>query len=185
MFVACSVRLLPLALALVALPPVARADDPPACKAYLVPCNIASPYSGTFHWTTVLQSSAGKTTEDVTVRILKGKAVCEGSIVTTDPSETGGSIKGDGLVVVEWGTGTDDDPKLPWYRVAVACPGMGGSAPARMDSDHMDTYKQPRRQGFAVFEGSTEEENPDADPDNGVTGTMRITWKLERGQVSH
>ena len=173
MFVARAVRFVLVASALIALPLAARAEDPPACKSYLVPCNIAGAYSGTFHWVTVLQSSAGKTTEEVTVRILRGKAVCEGS------------IKGDGLVVAEWGTGTDDDPKMPWYRVAVACPGMGGSGPPSMDGDHMDTYKQPRRRGFAVLEGSIEEENPDADPDNGVTGTIRISWKLERGQVSH
>ena len=180
MSVARAVRLLLVALLPVVGPHPAHADDPPACRAYLVPCNIGGHYSGTFHWVSVLQSSRGKTTEDVTVRILHGQAACEGSIVTTDPLETGGTIKGDGLVIVEWGTGTDDDPKMPWYRIAVACPGMGGSAPASMDRDSMETYKQPRQKGFAVFEGSTDEENPDADPDNGVTGTMRINWKLSR-----
>lgn len=89
----------------------------------------------------------------------------------------GESIRGEGLLVVEWGRGTDDDPDEPWYRIAVACPGAGGLAPADMNGS-VETYTQPRRSGFAAFEGTVQEAHPDADPDNGVTGTWSLMWSL-------
>ena len=162
---------------LLAGPLPGTAQEPPPCRPSLVPCNIGHHYSGTFHRVSVLASASGKTTEDVTVRVQHGKAVCEGSIVSTDPSAQMGPIRGDGLLVVEWGVGTDDDPALPWYRIAVACPGVAGSAPARVE-DMMETYKQPRRKGFTLLEGASQEESPDADPVNGVTGTVSLQWSL-------
>lgn len=152
-----------------------NAQEPPPCRSYLVPCNIGDHYSGTFHRVSTVESSNGKTTEDVTVRVLHGKARCEGSIVSTDPSALVGPIRGDGLFIVEWGVGVENDAALPWYRIAVACPGVNGSSPARLE-DMMETYQQPRRKGFAVFEGSTQEESPEADPVNGVTGTVSLQW---------
>lgn len=159
------------------------APEAPPCKAYLVPCNIGQHYSGTFHRNSVLESSGGKTTEDVTVRIVQGKARCDGSVSSTDPSQKTGPIQGDGLLVVEWGTGVEDDPALPWYRIAVECPDLEGHPP-EMRGGGLDTYKQPRRKGFAVLEGSHKEENPDADPVNGVTGTVSLEWALSLGRAA-
>lgn len=155
--------------ALLAFPLTAAAAEPedPPCKAYLVPCNLGSSYSGTFRWVSVVQSPAGKTAEDVTAKVTRGKVRCLGS------------VEGEGLLTVETGIGTDDDPQQPWYRIAVACPGAG-SEPARMNGSEWSTYKQPRKGGIAVLEGSLEEDHPDVDPVNGVTGTIKLTWSLSQ-----
>lgn len=153
------------------------AQDPPPCRAYLVPCNIGQHYSGTFHQISTLESPGGKTTEDVTVRVLQGKARCEGSVVSTDPSAKTGTIRGDGLFIVEWGVGVEDDPALPWYRIAAECPDLDGKPP-EMRGAGIDTYRQPRRKGFTLLEGSNREESPEADPVNGVTGTVSLEWSL-------
>jgi hypothetical protein len=145
-----------------------------------VSCNIGDPYSGTFHRVSVLEHPGGKTTEDVTAKIVRGKVSCEGSTTTTDPSASGGTIKGNGLLTVEWGKGTEDDPEQPWYRIAIACPGEDGS-PARMGGSvsEMDTYEQPR-QTFSLLEGKSEEDHPSTDEANGVTGKVRLSWSLSR-----
>ena len=164
------VRCFPLVFFLAGL--AAAAEEPPPCRMYLVSCNIGYAYSGTFSWTAVVESQAGKTTETVTARVAGGKATCEG--VTAD-----GPVKGEGLVTVETGLGTDDDPAQPWYRIAVACPGPDG-APARMGGGELSTYKQPLKGGLAVLKGAHEEEHPDSDPVNGVKGTLRLSWALSR-----
>jgi hypothetical protein len=153
------------------------ADEEPACRSHLVPCNIGQHYSGTVRWVSTLATSAETVTDDVTARVTRGRVACEGSITRNGPSGRAESIRGGGLLVVEWGRGTEDDPDAPWYRIAVACPGAGGPAPADM-TDAVETYKQPRRKGFAVLEGAVQEEHPDADPVNGVTGTWSLKWSL-------
>jgi len=143
-----------------ALPALAQNDVP--CRPYLVPCNYADHFSGTFHWESVL----GDERESVTATITNGKAVCSGS------------SNGPGLVAVEFGLGTDDAPTQPWYRVAVACP---TTRPAEMNGTEMSTYKQPTAaREPRVLEGSSQDENPDADPANGVTGTLKLRWSLKR-----
>ncbi len=156
----------------------AEPQDPPACRPHLVSCNIGDHYSGTFKRLSVVEYPGGKTTEDVAARVVRGKTSCEGSITSTDPSAETGPIRGDGLLAVEWGKGTEDDPEQPWYRIAVACPGVNGS-PARMGGSEIDTYKQPRRT-FSLLEGKSEEEHPETDEVNGVTGTVRLSWSLSR-----
>lgn len=158
---------------------VSGADEAPPCRSHLVHCNIGDAYSGTVHRVSVLMSATGKTSEDITVHILRGKARCEGTITSTDASVQTGPVKGEGLLIVEWGAAGEDAPE-PWYRIAASCPGPGGSSPARTDSNDMDTYKQPRRSGFSLLKGSVQDEHPDADSVNGVTGTVRLEWSLSR-----
>ena len=155
-------------------------EEPPPCRMYLVPCNLGEAYSGTFQWTFVVEGPAGKTTETVTARVVRGKTTCEGSVVSTDGSTQTGPIRGNGLLTVESGLGTDDDPAQPWYQIAVACPGVDGAA-ARMGGGETSTYKQPLW-GLASLEGSHEEEHPDTDPVNGVSGTVRLRWSLSRSR---
>ena len=158
-----------------AVAPAAAQDLP--CRAHLVPCNLAHHFSGSVSWTSAIESVAGKTTETVTVHVARGKARCEGSVASTDPGATSGRIAGEGLVVLETGIGTDEDDAAPWYRLAVACPGVDG-VPAAMNGSEMSSYKQPRSGSLARVQGSREEEHPDADPVNGVTGTLLLRWSL-------
>jgi hypothetical protein len=167
---------LALGSALVAGPLAAGAQEQPSCQARLVPCNLGHHYSGTFRWTCVAKSDAGTTTEDVTVHVVRGKARCEGSVVSTDPSATTGAIGGDGLLVVESGTGTEEDSSRPWYRIAAACPGVDGS-PAQIDGGEFNTFRQGRR-GYDLLEGALDEEIPG--DENGGGGSLRLRWKLTR-----
>jgi hypothetical protein len=167
-------------LALIACSFTIGAEDAPPCRPHLVHCNIGDAYSGTFHQVSVLEYAGGKVTRDLTAHVTLGKVRCEGTLASTDPSVPAGAIKGEGLLIVEWGVGTDDDPGMPWYRIAASCPGVDGSTPVGADASDMDTYKQPRRSGFALLKGSQEEQHPDADPNNGVTGSIRMEWSLSR-----
>lgn len=169
------VRLLLAALLLAAHAWAATEDLP--CRYDLVPCNLGQSFSGTFSWTTTLEFSGGKTTEEVRATIVGGRVSCDGSVVSSDPGAAAGPIRGEGLLVVETGVGDDDHPGAPWYRVAVACPGPDGS-PARIEGGQRDTYHQLQKGGVAVLEGSIDEENPDADEINGVTGRVKISWSL-------
>jgi hypothetical protein len=125
----------------------------------------------------VLAWPGEKVTEAITVHVTRGKVRCEGTVTSTGSSAETGPIRGEGLLAVEWGKGTDDDPDEPWYRISVACPDIAGPAPTDV-SGGLGTYKQPRRKGFAVLEGATEWEHPDADAVNGVTGTQSLKWSF-------
>lgn len=152
----------------------AVAEEPLKCRAYLVLCNVGAYYSGTVRYRAVVEArspSGGapeRTVTEFSVRVDKGKAVCEGT------------TRGPGLFVVEFGRGTDDDPEQSWYRVAVACPGDDGR-PANLDSSNaFETYKRPGKDQAPKLEGSSDEPAPEVDEVNGVTGTVHLEWSLSR-----
>lgn len=183
---------------------------PPPCRAdKLVPWNCAVLFSGSFEWKSVVSGGAGgvqvNIKEDVGVGIIAGVATCVGTRTGYRKSETGETqlvftIKGPGLVAVEYGTNTSDDPKGPYYRITVACPSPAGEEintefitgqktvlkrtsvlPKGFDGEEMSSYKRPGTQKDPVLQGSTVDEHPEADAANGLTGTLTITWKLVKG----
>lgn len=205
-----------LLLALVVLMPlpavtnrVEQSAAPLPCKAdQLVPWNCAALFSGSFEWKSVLVGGSGAVQvnikEDVTVVIKAGVATCVGTRTGSRKSETGDTqliftIRGPGLVAVEYGTNTNDEPKGPYYRITVACPTPAGEEvttdlpsgtktvlkrasvpPKGFDGGEMSSYERPGTQKDASLQGSTVDEHPDADAANGLTGTVTITWKLVR-----
>jgi len=141
----------------------------------------------------------------VTVGIQAGKASCLGTLAGTKRVEGESeiqvikTIKGPGLVAVEYGTNTEDDPKGPYYRITVACPSpageeiltdfrtgektvtkVGSSPPDGFSGSEMSSYKRPGTERDAVLQGSTVDEHPEADVANGLTGTVTVTWKLTK-----
>jgi len=140
---------------------IALAQSSLPCRPYLVPCNYGEFFNGTLHW----HSTLADVTEDVTVTVTAGKAVCTGT------------SNGPGLVVVEIGRGMEDAPDQPWYSIAVACP---TTRPAEMNGSEYNTYRQKSVPEPKLLEGKIEEEHPDADPVNGVTGTIKMSWSLKR-----
>lgn len=126
-----------------------------------------------------------------------GKAVAEG--------HDSASYNGPGLVTVEFGRGiegdpdrgTADQPDQDWYQIRFACPVVGGrrlavdlrtgertinaipaEAPA-LDHNDMEIYPKPDKSKGLVLEGSETYEPPEADPVNGVSGTVTVRWSLK------
>jgi hypothetical protein len=155
-------------------------------------------YSATYEQTVVAGAPSQPGTEIPRV-------ACNGSTRsenrTTDARGTNvgnetGRISGQGLLLIQFGTGTDEDRKQPFYRIAVVCPPArrpGDTAPAvaRWGHGEMETFKQPYGPTNSsgrepvrpdVLRGQMEYESPDADPGNGTTGTEVLTWYFCRGQ---
>jgi hypothetical protein len=199
---------IPLILAAATVHPVPGVQA--ACRAdNLVPWNCAYGFSGSFEWKSILKGGAlggvqVDIKEDVTIGIQAGKASCLGTRAGTRRTEDGETqitktIKGPGLVAVEYGTNTVDDPKGPYYRVTVACPSPAGEEistdfrtgtrtvikvlggpPDGFSGSEMSSYKRAGTERDAVLQGSTVDEHPEADVANGLTGTVTVTWKLTR-----
>ena len=152
----------------------AAAEDQLPCRPNLVHCNYAEHFSGTVHWRSVLESTnpPSKSIDELTVTVTNGKADCAGTI-------DGRPVKGAGLLAVERGTSMEDEPGQPWYEISVSCPGADGRTP-NIDNAQIKTYKQKDTTGFKTLADKIAEDNADADPDNGVTGTTVIDWSISR-----
>ena len=178
---------------------------------HLVPWNCAALFSGSFEWKSILKGGNGtvqmNSNQDVTVVIQAGKASCTGTLTgftrVEGESETqvNSRITGPGLVAVEYGTNTEDDPKGPFYLITVACPSPAGEEITtnlrtgertvnrvlgeppdgfRGGSQQASSYQRPGTQRDVELTGTTVDENPDADAANGLTGTLTVTWKLTK-----
>jgi len=161
---------------LAALPArVGVAEEELRCNPHLVHCNYAQYFSGRVQWRASIEvsgdPSAGSKTE-ITATIEKGKATCSGTV-------DGQAIRGEGLVAVERGAKMEDDPGQPWYWIYVSCPEPDGRVPDIMET-MIQTYKQKDTAGFKTLAGEIEEDHPDADPPNGVTGRIALEWSLSR-----
>jgi hypothetical protein len=125
--------------------------------------------------------------------------------LTTD-ARTTGTINGPGLFRIEFDKGgshsimgaaenedVDLDPNQPSYRVAVTCPSpeathTGGgetsvtpSQPARWgSSEERETYDWPGSFTERTLAGRSTYFHPDADPANGVRGTVTLSWSLTK-----
>ena len=105
-----------------------------------------------------------------------------------------GAIAGPGLIAVEFLTDPVHDTV---YLISAACPSPDWpgsideaptpSRPAEMGHNEQNSEKQPTLAcpsspwTCAVdLEGSITYPSPDADPANGVTGNVKISWKLKR-----
>lgn len=148
-------------------------------------------------------------TEEIQVEVRDGRAVCQGRVVDREESwsrgtmesrrRRGGVIQGEGLLAVELGRGTEESEDQPWVRISIACPTAAGedtietfrnggstqverftSRPPEMDSNGWVTEKQPTSADYLVMTGRVSEEAPEADPSNGVTGTVTFEWSLTR-----
>lgn len=147
--------------------------------------------------------------EDLTVEVTDGRAVCRGSARDREEGwssgrmesrhRRGGVIQGEGLLAVELGRGTEDSEDQPWVRISIACPTAAGedttetfrnggslqvqrfaSRPPEMDSNGWVTEKLATSADYLVMTGRVSEEAPEADPSNGVTGTVTFEWSLTR-----
>lgn len=167
----------------------------PLCRHVVVPCNYSHFYSGAFSWTITLNGPRSQYTQTVDVTVTNGAALCHG--VTTE-REMGrsrtGAIAGPGLIAVEFLTDPVHDTV---YLISAACPSPDWpgsideaptpSRPAEMGHNEQNSEKQPTLAcpsspwTCAVdLEGSITYPSPDADPANGVTGNVKISWKLKR-----
>ena len=145
------------------------------CRPHLIYCNYADHFGGTIHLKSVLKvesDPAAGSTVDITVTVTAGKATCAGTI-------DGQAIRGAGLLAVERGGSMEDAPGQPWYDITVACPDVDGAEP-NFSNASIKTYKQKDTGGFRTLAGKVAEENADADPANGVTGTTTLEWSLSR-----
>ena len=157
----------------------AAAEDQLPCRPDLVPCNYAEHFSGTIHMRSVLKATnpPSESVVDFTATIVAGKATCAGTI-------EGHGVKGAGRLAVERGTHMEDAPGQPWYEISVACPDVDGRTPS-IDAAQMKTYKRKDTSGFKSLTGKTEDEHPDADSVNGVSGTVTLEWSLSRSGDAH
>ena len=166
------------------------------CTMKVVPCNYAHLYSGSFIWSSALTGQYGRTTVNVTVTVIKGVATCNGAQHESHPggSITGG-ITGTGLFAVEF---DEDDQGRQVYNITAACPSpdhpdMGAGRPADLGNLAQQSYpqlvpasaqQQISRHGvnFVALDliGSHSYPDPATDPDNGVSGIVRVRWDLKR-----
>jgi hypothetical protein len=193
------------------------AQDEFPCRPRLVSCNYAEFYSGTLHRRSVMQVQGDKQasgmvstfTEDWIVEVKEGRAVCRGTVQGLEESwsggtlegrrRRGGTISGDGLLAVEFGRGTEDNPNQPFVQISIACPTAAGqdtlesfrnggsfevqpfrSDPPDLDGNGWATGEQATPADQRVLTGHFSEEAPEADPVNGVTGTITFDWSLTR-----
>jgi hypothetical protein len=176
----------------------------------LVPWNCAALFSGSFEWGSILKGGNANVQvnikEDVTVTIQAGKASCSGTrteftrVERESETQVNTRITGPGLVAVEYGTNTTDDPKGPFYSITVACPSPAGEEittslrtgertvtkilakpPDRFNgSQAHSSYERSGTERDVELRGTTTDENPDADAANGMTGTLTVTWQLTK-----
>jgi len=164
------------------------------CEAKVVPCNYAHLYSGSFSWQSELLGPYGQNRRSVTVTVVKGTATCDGSETDVNISKVGdqtytttevGTIKGPGLIAVEF---EKDAAGAVVYRVTGACPSPRWEAslqspvqPAELGNSYEEeSYNQPASAMWIDLVGNRSELHPDTDQENGVSGTIRVTWSLKR-----
>ena len=181
------------------------------CGPLHVSCNYAGNFNGSVVWTEGLNSSnstGGTTTLSVrgSVEIKAGVASCNGSMserrVTPrmGESQLSAALTGEGIAIVEFGKGTDDDENQTWYSITVVCPRAGATLtsknyqtgevqttrsspvpePARMGHGEVSSYKQADSGQRVILKGSTSDVHPDADPANGTQGVISMAWSLAR-----
>ena len=170
----------------------------PLCLHRVVPCNYALHWSGTFGWTSTLNSEGSQYRETVQVNVINGSASCTGSATQSGNGRSlTGPIVGTGLFAVEF----LHDPVYPWvYLITAACPSphwpatdgypATPSQPAELGHNEYTSEKQPaasRRMDpqqllreLPRLQGSITYPSPDTDPLNGVTGSVTVSWNLTR-----
>ena len=200
--IACSGMLFGISICL--WPASLAAQEEFICLPRLVSCNYAEFYSGTLHRYSVLQAQGDKQaggmvsifTEDLTVEVKDGRAVCKGTVQGFEESwyrgraearrRRGGTIQGGGQLAVELGVGIEDSPEQPWVRISIACPTAAGqdtledllhggpgkiqtfaSEPPELDRDGVGTGEQPTAADHRVLKGSTSEEALKLTPSTG------------------
>jgi len=180
------------------------------CRMNVVTCNYSDHYSGNLQWTEVrtLNNSSGSNdsyaqlTIGVTVNVTGGVAFCDGTYTdTTAARDAGkligfsgshGAIHGQGLFAVEF------NMNKGVYKVTVACPSaqytyrhtdvisgqtytkQTASTPPELDGREWETFEQPASALGVALAGSLRDAHPDTDPSNGVSGTVSLTWTLNR-----
>ena len=171
---------------------VGRSDT--LCLHKVVPCNSAHLYSGSFSWQSALLGEFGQNRRSITVTVVKGEATCDGSETDVSISKVGdqtytttevGTIKGPGLIAVEF---DEDSAGALVYRVTGACPSpvwqasrQAPSRPAELGNSYYEqSYNQPATAIGIDLIGSRSEPHPDTDQENGVSGSIRVTWSLKR-----
>jgi len=149
----------------------------------VVSCNYAYLYSGQFSWDNTINGSASQFHEQITLAVNNGVADCQGSVKETENGQTTtGTVSGPGLFAVEF---ERDSVNQLVYRLTAACPtvaGMGSPVqPAELGHHDMETYQQ-RATTIAqkLIQGGSSYPAPETDPANGVTGTVRVSWKITR-----
>lgn len=160
------------------------------CEMKVVSCNYAHLYSGTFSWQSDLSGPWGQTRLSVTVTVINGVATCDGSETSVTINDGGrstdvGSIQGDGLIAIEFET---DSADRPVYRVTAACPSPQWPPalnrpvqPAELGNSYFEeSYQQPMPNPNSTLRGMRRGAHPDVDSVNGVTGTMTVSWTLQR-----
>ena len=164
------------------------------CEPLVVSCNYAFLYDGTFSWSYAIVSPISKTVVDVTVSIVSGRGVCNGSETITDNgNSTTGAITGRALVAVEFESGslTPDSIKqqsVPIYRVTVACPTPefprtadsdgSRSQPAELGHNDQSSYNVKGVPIGSPLIGQLTYPAPETDQSNGVTGNVTVRWTL-------
>lgn len=174
----------------------------PMCTMTVVFCNYAHLYSGSFSWQTGLSGQYGQNSKTITVNVINGRANCSGSETDVNIDDRGnrttqvGTILGPGLIAIEF---EKDSTGKDVYRITGACPSpywpptadqpARASTPAELGSSYYEqSYQQPMPPGStgslvpnpAALRGGNTYPNPEADPANGVTGTIRVTWAFSR-----
>ena len=164
------------------------------CEPLVVFCNYAFLYDGTFSWSYTIVSPQSKTVMDVTVSIVAGRGVCNGSETITEngSSQTGG-ITGQALVAVEFEIGslTPDSMKQkdePVYRVTAACPTPefrrtadsdgSRSHPAELGHNDQTSYNVKGVPIGSPLIGKLTYPAPETDQSNGVSGNVTVGWTL-------
>jgi hypothetical protein len=148
----------------------------------VVACNYAHLYSGAFSWQVELRSPIGSDVTSVQVSVISGKATCSGSVVSeskgADPVRE--PVQGQGLVAVEF---VSDSSNPLEYKISVACPTTSSGQTNAASLGNGISIESPLMPAKAVGEnlsGTQRYPAPETDPDNGVTGTVQISWKLSR-----
>lgn len=159
------------------------------CEMKVVSCNYSHLYTGVVRWNSVLKGQRSSTTVSVQVDVVMGRASCNGSQTDTDVASGSkrGNIQGDGLVAVEFEK--DENDRLI-YNVTVACPSPAWPATdfdaaipsrrAELGDFEQQSYEQPAASVGMNLEGSNSYPAPEADPVNGVDGTVTMSWRLVR-----
>jgi hypothetical protein len=148
----------------------------------IVSCNYAHLYSGTFGWQIDLQSPIGSDVTSVQVGVISGKATCSGSIESkskgVDPVRE--PVQGPGLFAVEF---VADSGHPLAYKISVACPTTSSGQTNAASLGNGISIESPLMPAKVVGEnlsGTQRYPAPETDPDNGVAGTVQISWQLNR-----
>jgi len=148
---------------------------------WVVSCNYARGYNGSFDWQIVLQAQKSRYDEAVSVGITNGVVTCDGTAKETDVGGTRiGRIVGKGLLAVEFKN--DSLGKLV-YEITAACPTPAWpgtpSQPAELGHTGQESYEQPATAIGMNLKGGSTYPAPETDPVNGVTGTVSVSWDLK------